>query len=78
MLELWISKAMQDKIQLSGDAIREKWQDFAKLMGVKENEWIKFSGGWLDTVKKRTGLKEFKRHGEAASADPQSIEEERT
>jgi hypothetical protein len=47
-------------------------------MGVKENEWIKFSGGWLDTVKKQTGLKEFKRHGEAASADPQSIEEERT
>jgi hypothetical protein len=78
MLELWVARTMRDKIQISGDALKEKWKDFATLMGIKAEEWIELSNGWLDGIKRATGLKEFKRHGEALSADPVSVEEEQT
>ncbi len=35
------------------------------------------SEGWLSKFKARNGLKNFKRHGEAGSADPQVVEAER-
>lgn len=77
MLELWIAKAMSDDIALSGEIIRQKWKRFADLVGVPEDERLALSDGWLAGVKKRCGLKNYKRHGEAGSAKAEDVAKER-
>jgi hypothetical protein len=77
MLELWIAKAMRDRVHLSGEIIREKWTRFADLVGIPTDERLMLSNGWLDSLKKRCGLKELKRHGEADSANTADVEEDR-
>jgi hypothetical protein len=77
MLELWIMKAMSDEVQLSGEILRQKWTRFADLVGVPEDERIVLSDGWLASLKRRCGLKNFKRHGEAGSASSEEVESER-
>ena len=47
------------------------------MAGVPQDERLKLSDGWLTSFKKRCGLREFKRHGEAASANPETVEKER-
>ncbi len=41
------------------------------------DERLALGGGWLDSFKKRCGLKEFKRHGEAASANLDDVTADR-
>jgi hypothetical protein len=77
MLELWVEQAMRDKIHLSGEVLRQKWTEFAVLCGVPEEDRLALSSGWLGRLKARLGLREFKRHGEAASASPEAMEDER-
>ena len=77
MLELWVAKAMRDRVPLSGEIIRQKWVRFADLVGIPQDEQLGLSDGWLASFKKRCGLKEFKRHGEAGSVDPVEVEHER-
>lgn len=76
MLELWIAKAMHDKVLLTGDVIREKWTRFADMAGIPPDERLNLSVGWLESLKKRCGLKGYKRHGEAASAQEEDVEKE--
>ena len=76
MLDLWISKAMADKILLTGEVLRQKWIRFADLVGVPEDERLNLSEGWLTRYKTRTGLKNLKRHGEAASVASEIVEKE--
>lgn len=45
--------------------------------GGDSHERLNLSEGWLTAFKKRCGLKEFKRHGEAGSADLADVEHER-
>jgi Tc5 transposase DNA-binding domain len=77
MMELWVSKAMGDGILITGEVLRQKWHVFADLVGVHEDDKLKLSNGWLESFKERNGLKEMKRHGEAASADAETVEKER-
>jgi hypothetical protein len=77
MIELWVSKAMQARVLLTGEVLRQKWKQFAVLAGIPEDEWLKLSDGWLSRFKGRNGLKELKRFGEAASADPERVVHER-
>jgi hypothetical protein len=76
MLDLWITKAMADKILLTGEVLRQKWNKFADLAGVPEDERLNLSEGWLTRYKTRNGLKNIKRHGEAASAESEIVEKE--
>ncbi|KAJ8507985.1 hypothetical protein ONZ45_g9701 [Pleurotus djamor] len=76
-LELWTAKAMGDSLQLSGQVLREKWVRFADLFGIPEDQRINLSEGWLSSFKKRCGLREFKRHSEAASANINDVKDER-
>jgi len=46
------------------------------LAGVSEDDRLKLSNGWLAWFKDRNGLRERKRHGEAASANNETIEQE--
>jgi hypothetical protein len=77
MMDLWVTKACNEGIQLTGDVLREKWRDFEKLAGVPEDKRLKLSNGWLDSLKKRLGLKKWKRHGESGPANPEVVAQER-
>ena len=46
-------------------------------MGIPHDERLNLSDGWLARFKARNGLKQFKRHGEAGSADAATVERER-
>jgi hypothetical protein len=77
MLSLWVTKALEDGMNLTGEVLRQKWTKFADLSGIPMDERLQLSEGWLTRFKQRHGLKERKRHGEAASADLQTVEKER-
>ncbi|VDB96611.1 unnamed protein product [Peniophora sp. CBMAI 1063] len=74
MLELWVAKAMRDNVHLSGEILHLKWMRFADLAKVPLVEYLSLSDGWLTSFKKHCGLREFKCCGEAASADPETVE----
>jgi len=77
MMYLWVSKAMSNGILLTGEVLRQKWNAFAELVGIPEDERLKLSNGWLGRFKERNGLRQMKRHGEAASANAETVENER-
>lgn len=78
MLELWVAQAMSNGVAvLTGEIIRQKWTRFADMAGIPDDERLALSEGWLTSFKRRCGLKEFKRHGEAGSAKPTDVEAER-
>jgi hypothetical protein len=77
MMELWVAKAMQARILLTGEVLRQKWKQFADLAGVLDDERLTLSEGWLTRLKERLGLKQMKRHGEGASADPEHVAQEK-
>jgi len=77
MMELWVSKAMDHGILLTGEVLWQKWMKFADLVGIPDDERLLLSGRWLDKFKKRNGLKEFKQHGEALSATSEAVDSER-
>jgi len=77
MMDLWVEKATHDRVLLSGDVLRAKWVQFAELAGIPEDERLSLSNGWLDKFKASVGLKGIKQHGDAASANPESVEKER-
>ena len=45
MIDLWVSKAMNDKLLLTGQALRQKWSTFADLVGIPEGDKLKLSDG---------------------------------
>jgi len=77
MMDLWVSKAMGDGIPLTGEILRQKWNSFADMAGIHQDERLKLSNGWLGCFKARNGLKEMRRHGEAASANANTVTAER-
>ena len=79
MMYLWVSKAMGDGILVTGEVLRQKWNAFADLVGIPQEDRLKLSNGWLARFKERNGLKEMKQHGEAASANAlaDTVEQER-
>lgn len=77
MMHLWVSKAMGDGILITGEVLRQKWNVFADLIGIPEDERLKLSNGWLGRFKVRNGLTQMKRHGEAASTSAETVKHER-
>ena len=77
MLELWVAKSMEDGVRLTGEVIQQKWTHFADIEGIPDDKRLRLSDGWLASFKKQCGLKEFKAHGEAASANSADVAEER-
>jgi hypothetical protein len=73
MLDLWLAKALSDNVNLTGDVLRQKWIAFANLAGVPKADHLSLSEGWLTRFKNRHGLKDLRRHGEAASATPEVV-----
>ena len=65
---------MEGKVPLSGLVVKEQaawfWQ---RMPQFRDLETPAFSDGWLQGFKERHGIKEFIRHGEAASVDERAI-----
>ncbi|TFK91129.1 DDE-domain-containing protein [Polyporus arcularius HHB13444] len=61
--------ALSTNLLLTGEVLRQKWRSFANRCGIPADQQLSLSNGWMERFKKRHGLREFKRHGEAASAD---------
>jgi Tc5 transposase DNA-binding domain len=76
MIELWVSKAMAEGILLKDEVLCQKWTKFADLAGVPQDEHLNLSDGWLSCFKACTGLKQFKHHGDVASADLETVKRE--
>ncbi|KAF8801777.1 hypothetical protein BYT27DRAFT_7226676 [Phlegmacium glaucopus] len=68
---------MADRILLTGDVLQQKWNAFADLVGIPKDERLNLSNGWLGRFKDGNGLKEARQHGEAASANANTVENER-
>ena len=77
MLDIWVARAMANSILLTGEILRQKWKDFADMVGVPDEERLTLSDGWLEKYKGHTGLKQFKRHGEAGSVSLVDVDKER-
>lgn len=76
-LETWVMQAEHLGMILTGDVIRTMWKRFADLFKVPDEDRLNLSEGWLTSFKRRTGLRAIKRHGEAASASPETVAAER-
>lgn len=77
MMELWVARAMRDGIAISGELIRQKAHKCFDALKIPMGERLALSDGWLAAFKKRTGLKQFKRHGEAGSVNPADVASDR-
>ena len=77
MMEIWITQALNRGVKLTGELLRQKWTEFADIRKIPEEDRLTLSSGWLTRLKQRMGIKEFKSHGEAGSADPNDVEAER-
>ncbi|KAF8812709.1 hypothetical protein BYT27DRAFT_7251638 [Phlegmacium glaucopus] len=77
MMDLWITRALADGILLTGEVLCQKWNQFADLVGIPEEDRLKLSEGWLTQFKERNGLRQVKRHSKAASATEDNVENER-
>ena len=77
MMDLWVAKVMHNRVQLTGEVLRQKWKQFADMVGVPDDERLSLSDGWLRCFKERHGLKEWRRHGESGSASQLTVEQER-
>ena len=77
MMEIWVKTALQKKVMLTGELLRQKWMVFADAANVPVEDRLTLSNGWLARFKGRVGIKEYKNHGEAGSADPEDVEQER-
>lgn len=76
MLEIWVKIALQKKVKLTGELIWQKWRVFVTATNVPKEDWLTLSNGWLAWFKNCLGLKAYKNHGEAGSADPEDVERE--
>src|SRR6185369_10619531 len=69
-LILWIEKALECNLTITGSIIQEKALRFAELLEVNN---FKASSGWLHNFKQRYSIQEYNKHGESQSAPIEQI-----
>ena len=73
-MALWIQKALEYNVTITGNVIQQKTLKFSELLS---NNTFKASSGWLDKFKQRYSIKEYNKHGESQSAPIEQIPEMR-
>lgn len=74
-LSLWVDNALNTKQDIDGNILKTKASFFARQFSIED---FNQSEGWLCGFKKRHGLRQFKKQGEASSApSAESIEADR-
>ncbi|KAG9304564.1 hypothetical protein G9A89_020128 [Geosiphon pyriformis] len=74
-LSYWVEQVTAATIEFNDQLIKEKGKEFAKLLGMHENE-MQFSNRWIQKFKKRNQLHIYRFHGEAGSVSTESLPEE--
>lgn len=52
MMDLWVQRALNDGLGFGGNILCDKWNEFANLCQVPEDDCLGLSAGWLDHFKK--------------------------
>ena len=65
----WMTQAIHCNLTITGNTIKAKCLNFAFPAQIPSEEWLKLSGGWLESFKKRHQLRSYCKHGESASAN---------
>lgn len=52
----WLKEEANNGVRPTGDQIREKARDLCRISGVKDEDALSFSPGWLEGFRKRNGL----------------------
>jgi len=73
-LSFWVEKAIDNNITISGELLVQKAHNFATLLDVQD---FKGSNGWVAGFKKRHNIECYMRHGEAASAPLEDLDDMR-
>lgn len=76
-LIIFVQQAESRGLALTGEVIRAAGAKFYDQLGIPVNERQKLSNGWLESFKERVGLRSFRFHGEAQSANVEHVEDER-
>lgn len=76
-LAFWLQNAARDGVILTEEVIRTEYKKFASLLEIPEDQQLKCSNGWIESFKKRHGLRQITMHGEAASVDTEAVATER-
>jgi len=74
-LALWIDQVVDGNCSLSGHTVIQKAATFAQRLGIQN---FRGSNGWFDRFKKRYGVRNYLRHGEANSAPLEDLQQHRT
>ncbi|KAG9295587.1 hypothetical protein G9A89_000952 [Geosiphon pyriformis] len=74
-LHISLEQVTAATIKFNDQLIKEKGKNFAKLLGMHENE-MQFSNGWIQKFKKRNQLRVYRFHDEAGSVSTKSLPEE--
>lgn len=67
--------AYQNRINMSGDLLKEKGAQFLSQL-YPEAESFEFSNGWIDSFKRRHGIRNFRRFGESGAVDMEVLANE--
>ena len=73
-LSFWVEKAIENNITISGELLAQKARDFAILLNVQD---FKGSEGWVVGFKRRHKIECYLKHGEAASAPLEALDDMR-
>ena len=73
-LVLWVKKMEARRETVNGPMLKAKRKFFEEKFNVPEDEQL--GEGWLGPFCKAYGLREYRRHGEAGSVDPEAVEAE--
>lgn len=72
----WL-KRVQTDVPISDELLREKAKRFWHVLDTyKEMEMPQLSAGWLYKFKRRHGVKQYIRHGEAGDVDEAAVSEQ--
>ena len=74
-LVLWVKHMEEKRETINGPMLREKRKRFEEEFNVPADECL--GDGWVPSLCKTYRLKEYRRHGEASSTDPEAVEAER-
>src|SRR6266498_154072 len=71
-LSFWVEKAIENNITISGELLAQKARDFAILLNVQD---FKGSEGWVVGFKRCHKIECYLKHGEAASASLEALDD---
>jgi len=48
MIDLWVTRAMEDGIDLTGEVLHQKWIAFMNLASIPDDKQLHLSDGWCE------------------------------